>query len=264
MIEIRDQNVLVVGAGGGIGRPAAVEIARRGAFVVLAEHPAGREAGEATLREIESAGGKGCFVDLDVTSDASCAETIDGILAERGQLHSFVNVAGIVQTGSVARTTIAEMQLQLDVHYLGPVRVFQRLYPHWREHGFGIFLPFTSIAAELPAVRKAAYSASKAAITNFALAMAQEHTHEGVRSIPMLSSRVGTASAEARAASSPEAKADMLGSQLLHRMIPPDVVARAICYLLSPDGAWYGGDRFYITNGANVGLKPVNLIPDDD
>ena len=64
--------------------------------------------------------------------------------------------------------------------------------------------------------------------------------------------------------SSPEAKAAMLGSQQLHRMIPPDVVARAICYLLSPDGAWYGGDRFYITNGANVGLKPVNLIPDDD
>jgi NAD(P)-dependent dehydrogenase (short-subunit alcohol dehydrogenase family) len=263
MTELNEQSVLIVGAGGGIGRPTAIEIARRGAFVVLAERPESREAGEATLREVESIGGKALYVDLDVTSDASCAETIAEILAKRGQLHSFVNVAGIVQTGSIANTTIDEMQLQLDVHYLGPVRVFQHLYPHWRERGFGIFIPFTSIAAELPAVRKAAYSASKAAITNFALAMAQEHTHEGIRSIPMLASRVGTESARARAASSPEANAEMIGSQLLHEMIPPDVVARAVCYLLSPDGAWYGGDRFYITNGANVGLKAVNRIPDD-
>ena len=90
--------------------------------------------------------------------------------------------------------------------------------------------------------------------------MAQEHAHEGIRSIPVLASRVGTDSALARAASSTEAGEEMRGSQLLHQMIPPDVAARALCYLLSPDGAWYGGDRFYITNGANVGLKAVNRV----
>ena len=187
---------------------------------------------------------------------------IQGLVAAYGHVHSFVNVAGLVHTGSIEDTSLDDVQRQLDVHYVGPVRVFQQLYPHWKERGFGIFLPFTSIAAELPAVRKGFYSASKAAITTFSLAMAQEHTHEGIRSIPVLASRVGTASAMARAESSPEAREEMFGSQLRHEMIPPEVVGRAICYLLSPDGAWYGGDRFYLTNGANAGLKAVNRIPD--
>ncbi len=262
MFEVHQQNVLIVGAGGGIGRPAAVEIARQGGFVILAERPQSAESGRETLAAVEAAGGKGIYVDLDVTSDANCRATIGSLIQQHDQIHSFVNVAGIVHSGSIAETSIDTMQQQLDVHYLGPVRVFQQLYPHWREKGFGVFLPFTSIAAELPAVRKTFYSASKAAITTFALGMAQEHSHEGIRSIPMLASRVGTASAVARAESSEEARHDMFGSQLLHALIPPDVVARAICYLLSPDGAWYGGDRFYLTNGANVGLKAVNDVPD--
>lgn len=261
-MQLAQQNVLITGAGGGIGRPAAVEIARQGGFVVLAERAASRHAGEATLEAVRSAGGDGLYVDLDVTSEESCRETLAGVRSSRGPIHSFVNVAGVVLGGSVDETPMEKIQEQLDVHYLGPVRVFQQLYPHWREAGFGIFLPFTSIAAELPAVGKSFYSASKAAITTFALAMAQEHAHQGIRSIPMLASRVGTESAMARAASSPEAGEEMFGSQLSHAMIPPDVVARAICYLLSPDGVWYGGDRFYLTNGANVGLKAVNAIPD--
>ena len=76
MVELSDQNVLIVGAGGGIGRPAAVEIARRGAFVIVAERPQGVESAEATLRDVESAGGRGQVVGLDVTSDESCSATI--------------------------------------------------------------------------------------------------------------------------------------------------------------------------------------------
>ncbi|MEM7232472.1 MAG: SDR family oxidoreductase [Planctomycetota bacterium] len=260
MTELKDQNVLLVGAGGGIGRPAAVELARQGANVLLAERPEGLEAAEAALRDVEAVGGRGRAIELDVRSDDHCRETIGSLIADLGQLHSFVNVAGIVHSGSIEETTIDEIELQLDVHYVGPVRVFKNLIGHWREKQFGIFIPFTSIAAELPAIGKAAYSSSKAAITTFALAMAQEHAHEGIRSIPVLASRVGTSSALARASSSPEAQEEMFGSQLLHRMIPPEVVARSLAYLLSPDGAWYGGDRFYLTNGANVGLKAVNRV----
>lgn len=76
-IDLTRRVVLILGAGGGIGRPTALLAARAGAKVICAEGPHGEEAGEETVRLINAAGGEAMFILCDVLDDQSCADAVE-------------------------------------------------------------------------------------------------------------------------------------------------------------------------------------------
>lgn len=263
-ISLKDKVVLIIGAGGGIGRPTAVLCAQAGAKVICAEGPKGEEAGRETLRQLKETGANGTFITCDVLSDESCASGVRKIKELYGEINAVCYIAGVVSTlGMEAEITadkddsnyISTFVGQFDLHTAGPLRFMKLLIPEMIANKGGTFLTMSSIAAELPAFGKIPYDASKGAVTALAKSIACTYGDKGIVSIPIMPNRVGTASALARANSSPQAAAEMGSTQLSNNMIAPEEVAKAFVYLLW-NGKPHNGDPFYITDGAMSGLRP--------
>src|SRR5262245_23143191 len=98
MDELAGQAAIVTGAGRGIGRATALELARMGAAVVVAELEG--PGAEGTAREIRAAGGKALVVVTDVTKRADLVTMVERTRAEFGRLDVLVNNAGIYRAAA--------------------------------------------------------------------------------------------------------------------------------------------------------------------
>jgi NAD(P)-dependent dehydrogenase (short-subunit alcohol dehydrogenase family) len=156
-----ERNVLVTGASSGIGHACAEHL-----------HAAGWRVHAASRREIAPAG---CApVALDVDDDASVAAGIERVLAAAGRIDALVHCAGYGLAGAIEDTTLAEARAQLDTNFFGAVRVTRALLPALRRQGGGRLVYVSSLAAGVPLPYQAYYSASKAALSNWAEALRLE------------------------------------------------------------------------------------------
>jgi NAD(P)-dependent dehydrogenase (short-subunit alcohol dehydrogenase family) len=148
-------NVLVTGAGRGIGRAAVLELAAAGWDVFAGVRTA--EAGEALAAE---AGGRVTPVTLDVTSAEDIA-ALDGLLPR--ELGGLVNNAGIVVGGPVETLAVDELRRQFEVNVVAQVAVTQALLPRLRASGGRVVL-VSSVSGRVATPYTGAYNASKHAL----------------------------------------------------------------------------------------------------
>lgn len=254
LFSLTGRKILVVGAGGGIGSETSKRLAQAGAFVILLESERGIQGAREVLKQIQADGGSGMCLQCDICNNADCLATLDTISQAGHEIDSLAFVAGVVSTKNVLNGDVAELLSQVDLHAGSLMRLLQPLIPKWLEAGRGTAIVMTSIAAELPAIDKHLYSASKAAATALVLGLAGSFGNRGLRFIPVLANRVGTPSALERAAQSATIAAEMVSTQLSDQWIKPEEVAAAFHYLMSDEARPVNGDPFYITDGAKSGL----------
>ncbi|GAC1383557.1 MAG: SDR family oxidoreductase [Marmoricola sp.] len=161
---------LITGTSTGMGLHAAVELARSGYIVVATM----RDTSKADrLTEIAREAGVTLEVRaLDVTATSAIDGIVTEILRDHGAIDVLVNNAGQGMVGSAEQLTLAQIQAQLDVNYLGPVAMAKAVLPAMREAGRGRILTVTSVGGVVGQPFADAYCGAKFAVEGFMQSLA--------------------------------------------------------------------------------------------
>jgi 2-keto-3-deoxy-L-fuconate dehydrogenase len=245
MAEFSGLAAVVTGGGSGIGLATARLLADRGARVAVLDLKPGTE-----------------FTGLsaDVTDDVSVRLAIDTAAESLGGIDILVNNAGVGAVGTVADNTDDEWHRVYDVNVVGLVRVTRAALPYLRASEHAAIVNTCSIAATAGLPQRALYSATKGAVLSLTLAMAADHTHEGIR---VNCVNPGTADTPWVArlldqADDPVAERAALNQrQPMGRLVTADEVAAGIAYLASPLASSVTGTALAIDGGmAGLRLRP--------
>ena len=223
--EFAGIRAIVTGGASGIGAAVVRALLARGAQVVALDR---------TREGVPD--GAGSQV-ADVTDDAAVRAAVEGAAAEMGGIDVVVNNAGIGAQGTVADNDDAEWLRVLDVNVLGIVRVTRAALPHLRESEHAAVVNTASIASWSGLPQRALYSASKGAVQALTLAMAADHVREGVRVTCVNPGTVDTPWVGRLLDAAPDPAAEraaLEARQPTGRLVSPEAVAHAVCYLASP------------------------------
>ncbi len=110
----------------------------------------------------------------DITDEAQIQNALETILQKEDHIDVVINNAGFGISGAVEFTHTEEAQKQFDVNFFGMVRVNHAFLPQFRKQGYGRIVNISSVAAPIPIPFQAYYSAAKAAIDSYTMALANE------------------------------------------------------------------------------------------
>jgi len=170
---------LITGANSGIGRSAAIELARQGWTVYGSMRSLDKGAKLAALAE--EAGVEVHPVVADVTDASSVEQAVAEVTAAAGQIDVLVNNAGIGGNGVAEESPIELYQDVMDVNLYGAIRCVQAVLPQMRERGNGCIINISSIAGLVAAIAQSPYVASKWAMEGLTEGLAQELAPHGIK-----------------------------------------------------------------------------------
>lgn len=180
---------IVTGAGGGLGRSYSLELARRGARVVVNDlgasvdgSGAGTRAADAVVEEIRVAGGE-AVASYDSVATPEGGEAIVATAVEAfGAVDAVVNNAGILRDRSFANMTLDELHGVLDTHLKGAFYVSMPAFRIMRERGYGRFVHTSSNAGIFGNFGQANYGAAKMGLVGLSNVLAIEGAKNGIQS----------------------------------------------------------------------------------
>jgi NAD(P)-dependent dehydrogenase (short-subunit alcohol dehydrogenase family) len=182
-LRLSNRVAIVTGAGGGLGRSHALELARHGAKVVVNDL-AGRDDGagaRAVVDEIHRRGGQAMFHLGDVTRFADMEALAAQAMATWGRIDILVNNAGILRDRSFAKMPLDDFRLVLDVHVMGAVNATKAVWTQMQEQQFGRIVMTTSSSGLYGNFGQANYGAAKMALVGLMQTLALEGAKRNIR-----------------------------------------------------------------------------------
>lgn len=152
---------VITGGSSGIGRETALALTRQGYTVYELSR---RAEGVAGLHHLQA----------DITDEAQVRAAVDAVMQVEGHIDLLINNAGFGISGAVEFTDTADAQRLLDVNFFGMVRMNRAIIPLMRQAGGGRIVNLSSVAAPIPIPFQAYYSAGKAAVNAYTMALANE------------------------------------------------------------------------------------------
>lgn len=235
MIDFGGQAVIVTGAGRGLGRLYAFELARRGASVVVNDlgsdmggDGSDRRCADEVVEEIRDAGGVAVASYDSVDTAGTASAIVDAALREFGRLDAVVSNAGIFHTVPFEELSTEHWRRMLRVHLDGAFHLSQPAYRAMRERGGGRFVFISSSAGLFGQPDSAHYAAAKAGTLGLANVIAIEGAEHGILAncvLPFGYSRMVSETAGDRAELEPT-------PGFLHA-IEPELVVPIVVYLAS-------------------------------
>jgi NAD(P)-dependent dehydrogenase (short-subunit alcohol dehydrogenase family) len=176
MADIRfDGKVAIVtGAGGGLGRQHALELARRGAKVVVNDlggsvdgSGGGSEASHKVVDEIKALGGEAIANGSSVTDDAGVALMVKQAMDAWGRIDVLIANAGVLRDKTFSKMEIADFEFVLGVHLMGTVKPAKAVWEIMREQNYGRIVCTTSSSGLYGNFGQSNYGAAKLGIIGF-------------------------------------------------------------------------------------------------
>ena len=178
--------IVITGGTSGIGLETAKALAEEGCTVYeLSRRESGADPRVHHLR-------------ADVTDEAQCQAAVDEIVRREGRIDVLVNNAGFGISGAIEFTDTAEAQRQFDVNFFGMVRMNKAVIPVMRRQGGGRILSMSSVAAPIAIPFQAYYSASKAAVRTYTMALYSEVKPYGIEVCAIMPGDIATGFTAAR------------------------------------------------------------------
>jgi len=163
---------VITGAGSGIGRALAYELARRGAVLAVSDVDATGLA--ETAKQVRIIGAKVHETRLDVTDRPAVLRYADDVVAEFGVVNIVINNAGIAFTGDVEKMSFEQIERVVDVDFWGVVNGTKAFLPHLIASGDGHLVNISSVFGLMAVPGQSAYNAAKFAVRGFTEALRQE------------------------------------------------------------------------------------------
>jgi NAD(P)-dependent dehydrogenase (short-subunit alcohol dehydrogenase family) len=257
-MELKGRVAVITGAGSGIGRACAVEFAREGARVVVADINA-KEAQE-TVKQTEALGTKARAVVTDVADPESVQHLVEESLKAFGQVHVLLNVAAIQVNKTVEETTLEEWNREIAVNLGGVFLCSKFFLPHLRQTK-GCIINMSSVNGFFVEPMCAGYCATKGAIIALTKAMAIDHGKEGIRVNCICPGYIDAGLAWGYFEAQPDPAAARAAAGKLHalwRIGRPEEVARVAVFLASDDSSFMTGSTVVVAGGFGSGLPPQN------
>lgn len=181
-ISFEGRVAVVTGAGGGIGRAHALEIARRGGKVVVNDlggdcHGGGGGSQMAldVVEEIRAAGGTAIADGNSVATTEGANAIISSAIDAWGRLDVLINNAGIVRNALIAEMSDADWDLVIATHLTGSFKLTRAAWPHMQAQGYGRLVFTSSSAAMFGFSMMGNYAAAKGGV----MGLVHTASHEG-------------------------------------------------------------------------------------
>ena len=165
---------IVTGAGGGLGRAHALELAKRGAKVVVNDLGGSMDGSgghsEAALKvveEIKAAGGEAIANGSSVTDDAGVARMVKDAMDAWGRIDILIANAGILRDKTFAKMELPDFQIVVDVHLIGTVKPAKAVWEIMREQNYGRIVVTTSSSGLYGNFGQSNYGAAKLGLIGF-------------------------------------------------------------------------------------------------
>ena len=263
-ISFEGQVAIVTGAGGGLGRSHALELARRGAKVVVNDlggamdgTGGSSEAAEKVVSEIKESGGEAISNGGSVSDRNGAKSMVDDAMAAWGRVDILINNAGILRDKSFSKIDLDDFQVVVDVHLMGAVYCTHAVWPIMREQNYGRILMTTSPTGLYGNFGQTNYGAAKLAQVGFMNSLKIEGAKNNIHTntiAPIAATRM----------------TESLIPEAVHSKLAPESVTPAALFLVSeeaPNGVIMQaeGGRFSVASiventGAQLG---VDATPED-
>jgi NAD(P)-dependent dehydrogenase (short-subunit alcohol dehydrogenase family) len=259
MAEIRfDGKVAIVtGAGGGLGRQHALELARRGAKVVVNDlggsvdgSGGSSAAADAVVAEIKAFGGEAIANGSSVTDDAGVANMVKQTMDAWGRIDILVANAGILRDKSFSKMEVSDFEAVMNVHVMGTVKPAKAVWEIMKAQNYGRILVTTSSTGLYGNFGQANYGAAKLALIGFMNTLKLEGQKNNIH-VNAISPVAATRMTE-----------NLMPAEVLEKL-KPEYVTPAVVYLVSEEaptgviltagaGA-FAQARIYETEGVYLG-----------
>lgn len=228
-ISFEGQVAIVTGSGNGLGKSHAMELARRGAKVVVNDFGGARDGtggslspAEEVVREIEAAGGEAMANGANVTSPDDCAAMVADAVAKWGRVDVLINNAGILRDRSFGKMTPDEWNAVVAVHLHGSANCALAVWNQMKEQGYGRILMTTSTSGVYGNFGQANYGAAKMGVVGMMNTLCIEGMKNDIR-INCISPTAATRMTE-----------DIMTEEMLAALDPKFVTPAAV-FLVSRD-----------------------------
>jgi len=246
-ISFEGQVAIVTGAGNGLGKSHALELARRGAKVVVNDLGGSRDgsgsssaAADAVVAEIKAMGGEAIANGANVANFDEVEAMVKQALDTWGRVDVLVNNAGILRDKTFAKGSLDDFKLVLDVHVMGTVNCCKAVWETMREQGYGRIVNTTSSSGLYGNFGQSNYGAAKMAVVGLMNTLVLEGAKYGIK-VNCLSPCAATRMTE-----------DLMQEEHL-ALLTPESVTAGVVYLVSEDAP----NRTILSAGAGAYARAV-------
>lgn len=240
---------VVSGAGGGIGRAIALELARAGARVAVLDLNA--ESAAQTVSEVEAAGGQAIAVACDITDPESLKRARAAINDQLGPCDVLINNAALVRAGRLDSLSLADWNAVMTVNLTG-FFLSSQIFSEDMVRG-GAIVHIASAAGSTPQPTSGSYSVSKAGVMMLSRNIAMEWGDRGIRSNVVSPAMVITPMSEV-IYENPVIREQREKAIPLGRIGRMQDIADAVCFLASDRASYISGQEILVDGGWSTTL----------
>lgn len=176
---LTEKIALVTGASRGIGKAIAMELAKRGATVIV-NYSGSEEKAQQTVSEIKKNGGEAVAVKCDVADFAACEKLAKDVIGRYGRLDILVNNAGITRDGLIMKMSEQDFDSVMDTNLKGTYNMIRHFSRWFLKQKSGRIINIASVSGVIGNAGQANYSASKAGVIGLTRAVARELSGRGI------------------------------------------------------------------------------------
>jgi acetoacetyl-CoA reductase len=237
---------VVTGGIGGLGTAICRQLADAGRQVIAVDLAAREERVEAFRGEVADFDGSITFEAADVSDFASCRQLAARIEQQHGSLDILVNAAGITRDASLRKMTAQQWHELMQVNLDGVFNMCRNAVEGMSERGFGRIVNISSVNGQTGQFGQTNYSAAKAGVHGFSMALAREVARKGVT---VNSVSPGYCDTPMVAAVSAEIRAQIVAGIPVGRLGSPADIARAVAFLAADEAGYITGANLPVNGG---------------
>ena len=242
---LAEKTALVTGASRGIGRAAALELAKAGAKVAV-NFAGNRTAAEEVVSMIEATGGQAMLVQADVGNAADVEAMIKAVVERFGRIDILVNNAGITRDNLIMRMKEEDWDAVIHTNLKGIFNCTKVVSKLMMKQRYGRIINMASVVGVMGNAGQANYAAAKAGVIGFTKSMAKELAS---RNITVNAVAPGYISTDMTANLPEQARLELQSQIPLQRLGNPEDVAAAVLFLVSPGADYITGQTIHVDGG---------------